>query len=72
MTQTIGTRIREERERYGMSQAELARRIDISKTAMNDIERGKTKDPAYSIVKRIAQALRVRLDDLDPEEPAHA
>ena len=33
MTKTLGSRIREARERYGMSQAELARRIGIRRRA---------------------------------------
>jgi transcriptional regulator with XRE-family HTH domain len=45
-----------------MSQAELARRVEISKTAMNDIEQGRTKDPGFSVIDRIAKALNVSLD----------
>jgi transcriptional regulator with XRE-family HTH domain len=73
MPSTIGTRIREERQRYGMSQAELARRIKISKTAMNDIEQGNTADPRVSHVVAIADTLRVSLDALlGREEMPHA
>src|SRR6266704_2139297 len=45
MQETLGKRIRKERLRYGMSQTELAKRVGISKTAMNQIEMGETADP---------------------------
>ena len=64
MTETLGERIRQARERYGMSQAELSRRVGISKNAMNRIEVSKTPDPAASIVKAVAETLHVSADYL--------
>ena len=64
MAETLGERIRKVRVRYGMSQAELARRIGLSSTSMNQIESGKTPDPAASRVKAIADVLRVSTDYL--------
>ena len=64
MAETLGGRIRKARERYGMSQAELSRRVGISKNSMNMIELNKTPDPAASIVKAVADALRVSTDYL--------
>ena len=64
MAERLGDRIRKARERYGMSQAELARRIHISKNSMNLIEASKTPDPAASKVKAIADVLRVSADYL--------
>jgi len=80
MAQTLGERIRAARIRYGMSQAELARRLDVSPTTMNSIEAGRTMDPGVLKVKEIARILRVSMDYLvgfsdDPEgeyEPAMA
>lgn len=63
MANPIGQRIRTAREDYGMSQAELARRIGISSQSMNAIEMERT-DPKASLVGRIAQVLRVRGDYL--------
>ena len=37
MSESIGARIRKARVKYGMSQAELARRIKVSLNAMNKI-----------------------------------
>jgi DNA-binding XRE family transcriptional regulator len=72
MSTAIGMKIRQARERYGMSQAELARRIGISKTAMNDLEQGKTRDPHLSRIVAIADQLRLSVDTLvgrhDPDD----
>lgn len=67
----IGSRIRAARERYGMSQAELARRISISKTAMNDLEQGRTANPGVLHVIAIAEALRLSVDTLLGREVSH-
>ncbi len=78
MSESLGARIRRTRLRYGMSQAELSRRIGVSLTTMNKIEAGETPDPRASRIKAIADVLRVSTDFLlgrkdDPEnevEPA--
>lgn len=72
MDHTLGAQIRQARKIHGMSQVELARRIGISKTAMNDIESGGTRDPRFSVVQRISKALGVSLDLFQPEEALHA
>jgi transcriptional regulator with XRE-family HTH domain len=64
MGKTLGDRIRQVRLRYGMSQAELARRIGISSTALNQIESGKTPDPGVSRIVGIASVLGVSTDYL--------
>jgi transcriptional regulator with XRE-family HTH domain len=47
-----------------MSQVELARRVGISKTAMNQIEMGETTDPRVSRLRAIADILGVSMDYL--------
>ena len=64
MAEALGARIRRIRQKYGMSQAELARRIHISLNAMNKIESGETPDPRASRIKAIADVLRVSTDAL--------
>ena len=64
MKETLGTRIRKARLLYGMSQVELARRVGISKTAMNQIEMGETADPRLSRIRAIADILGVSMDYL--------
>jgi transcriptional regulator with XRE-family HTH domain len=65
----LGTRIRKAREKARISQAELARRIGISKTSMNAIEGGAT-DPRASRIVAIAQVLGVSTDALLLGRPA--
>jgi transcriptional regulator with XRE-family HTH domain len=60
---TLGDRIRQARERVGLSQIELARRIGLSKNAMNSIEAGDA-DPRASRIVAIAQELGVSTDAL--------
>lgn len=64
---TIGQVLRGHRQRYGMTQAELARRIHISQTALNQLELGETKDPRFSIVQHIAEELHLSLDTVSRE-----
>jgi len=64
MAESLGDRIRKARELYGMSQAELARRIKISKQALYQIESNKTPDPGVLKVKAIADVLKVSVDAL--------
>jgi transcriptional regulator with XRE-family HTH domain len=64
MSESLGERIRKVRIRYGMSQAELARRIKVSLNTMNKIEAGETPDPRASRIKAIADVLGVSADYL--------
>jgi len=64
MKETLGERIRKARLHYGMSQTELARRVGISKTAMNQIEMGETTDPRMSRIRAIADIFGVSMDYL--------
>ena len=64
MPETLGKRMRQARLRYGMSQAELARRIGIGGTALHQIESGKTPDPGVSRIIGIARVLGVSTDYL--------
>lgn len=47
------------REKCGISQRELARRVGVSASYLNEIERGVGKLPSAKIVKRLAQSLSV-------------
>jgi DNA-binding XRE family transcriptional regulator len=52
------------RQKYGMTQAELARRCGLSKTSINSLERGRVSDPRLSVAVAIADALYLPLDTL--------
>lgn len=63
-TAILGTRIRERRRGLGITQAELARRIGISASYMNLIERNK-RGIAGALLSRTAKALDLELGELD-------
>src|SRR5216683_7179179 len=64
MSELLGDRVRHARERYGMSQVELARRAHISRQMLYMIESNKTPDPGVLKVKAIADVLGVSTDEL--------
>ena len=64
----IGQRIRKFRKAAGLSQEELAEKIDISTTHMSHIETGNTK-LSLPVLTDIALHLDVRTDDLIFESP---
>lgn len=62
----LGDRIREERARRGMTQAMLARTLDLSVAYVSLIERG-GRNPPYTTVVDIARALGVATSRLVSE-----
>lgn len=60
----VGTRIRRRRRELGLSQSELARRVDISPSYMNLIEWNK-RQIAGNLLRRIADELDLARDELD-------
>jgi len=65
----VGKRIRELRERKGIEQLELAKRINISQSKMNKIETGYQKRIEPEILIDLAQELNTTVDDLVGNEP---
>src|SRR5918992_558587 len=59
----IGTRLREERDRVGISQRELARRIGVSASMISQIESGLSK-PSVSTLYGIVTELGVSVDEI--------
>ena len=59
----IGQKIRRVRKAHGLSQEELAERVNISTTHMSHIETGNTK-LSLPVLVDIAATLEVRTDDL--------
>lgn len=59
----IGNRIREARQKLGMSQAALAEKSRISLPHMSDVELGKKKMQVATFI-RIAEALQISSDAL--------
>ena len=63
LSKLLGNRVREIRVRAGLTQAQLADRIDISHEFLSRLERG-IKTPSLETAKRIAGALGVGMPEL--------
>lgn len=59
----IGRRIKEEREKRGLTQRALADAADITDKFVSNIERG-SRQPATKTLQAIAGALKIELKDL--------
>jgi transcriptional regulator with XRE-family HTH domain len=69
---TIAKRVRDYRYAKGWGPDELAHRAEISRTALYQIECGKTETPRAGTLKRIAKALDVSIEALLGHEEAGA
>ena len=61
---TIGDNIKKYRNKLGISQDVLSKRANLAFHTVVKIEAGSTPDPRIETVKKIADALSVKLDDL--------
>jgi transcriptional regulator with XRE-family HTH domain len=69
---TIAKRVRDFRYAKGWGPDELASRAQISRTALYQIECGKTEAPRAGTLKRIARALEVSIETLMGHDEAGA
>ena len=60
----LGERVRRERERRGISQAELARRIDRDSAYLSHLEHGHYRQPAKLVLHKIARVLGMNVQSL--------
>ena len=60
----LAKRIRELRNKKGLSQEKLARLANISYNTIVKIESGESKNPTFQTMAGIAKALGTSLDDL--------
>src|SRR5512138_4043500 len=65
----VGQRLRSERERRGLSLRELARRLEISPSALSQIETGRSR-PSVGTLYAIVTELGMSLDELFGSTPA--
>jgi DNA-binding SARP family transcriptional activator/tetratricopeptide (TPR) repeat protein/DNA-binding XRE family transcriptional regulator len=56
VVRSFGERLRQQRERAGLTQEELARRAEVSVRAVRDIERGVVARPRQTTAARLAEA----------------
>lgn len=61
---TLETLIEGGRDIKNFSQRELARRIGLSNTSLNDLENGKVQKPDIEILRKIAEELDLSLEQL--------
>lgn len=61
---TLKTLIEGGRDIKNFSQRELARRIGLSNTSLNDLENGKVQKPDIEILRKIAEELDLSLEQL--------
>jgi transcriptional regulator with XRE-family HTH domain len=60
----LGSRVREARERLGLSQETLAHQVTITRNTLWYIEAGRTQHPRADQVAELAKALHVSADYL--------
>ncbi|MFB6085118.1 MAG: helix-turn-helix transcriptional regulator [Halorientalis sp.] len=59
--------LRERREKRGLSQADLAAEVDVTRQTINSIERGRY-DPSLELAFDLAEYFDCRIEDIfDPE-----
>lgn len=61
-------RLRDARERAGLSIAQLANLVGVNRAHLSNVERGDRR-PSPEVAVRVAQALGVGIDDLRPALP---
>jgi transcriptional regulator with XRE-family HTH domain len=66
--QLFGDRVRVLREEKNVTQEELGRRVDLSRTSITNIEKGRQRVLLHQMVE-IASALDAKPQDLMPAEP---
>jgi putative transcriptional regulator len=63
LSERFAMRLRQLREEKGLTQAELADRVGVSRGYISRLEIGR-HDPPLSMVERLAKALRVKVSRL--------
>ena len=69
LTTRLGSRVRDLRKQAGLTQAQLADRVDVSHEFMSRLERGQ-KTPSLDTTDRIARSLGLSIRDLFDFETA--
>ncbi len=65
---TFGSRLRELREKAGLSREQLAQRAGMHKFGVAKLERG-DREPSWASVQALARALGVKCDDFTDADP---
>lgn len=60
----LAKKVKQLREKLGLSQEKLARLADVSNNTVINIEAGKQDNPTIDTLKKVAKALNVSVEDL--------
>jgi len=63
-SETIGDKIKQLRNKQGLTQDELARKSDLPYTTLTKIESNVITKPSIQTVMKIAKGLNITIDDL--------
>ena len=63
MTEQLANRLKEERERLGLTQAELAARVGVSRKTVNTVE-NRVFTPSALLALKLAAALEISVEQL--------
>lgn len=61
---TIGENIKKYRNKLGLTQDDLAKKVDIKYTTLMKVESGTVNKPSVQTMAKIAKALSVSIEDL--------
>ena len=61
----FGSYIRELRKKHGLGQRELATKIGVAASYLNDIEKEKRSAPKQKVIKKLSKLLKVNIDTLN-------
>ena len=60
----LAKKVKQLREKLGLSQEKLARLADVSNNTIINIEAGKQNNPTVNTLKKVAKALDIPVEDL--------
>jgi len=63
VSKKFGQRVRTIRLKQGLSQGDVAKRLDVHRSYISGIERG-IRNPSLRVIQRIAKALEVPMEKL--------
>jgi len=63
ISKQFGRKVREIRLKQGLSQGDVARKLNLHRSYISGIERG-VRNPSLKVVQKIAKALEVKVGDL--------
>ncbi len=66
--EALGTNIQKHRNRLNLSQATLSRLVNLTRTSLTNIEKGRQHPPVYTLCE-IAEHLKVDISELVPRLP---